>query len=87
MKNELKQKVDKLAAHLLGLAANQFENHGCNDLDEGVFNSWTNEDKQEFLRLANKWNRGDLEIDPEEIECMGDSLAMNICGYILDQSI
>lgn len=65
-----------LAANLLELAANEFSNHGCNDVDESVFKDWTIEERREFVKGFYKYN-GDPENYDENYLHLGDSILMD----------
>lgn len=54
-------KEKKLAAKMLDLASNEFGRHGCNDVDDSVYNEWTLEERQTFVKEFHDWNG-----DPEE---------------------
>lgn len=43
----------KLAGTLLGVAADEFSNHGCNDWDFPL--DWNAEDRAEFVRSLRVW--------------------------------
>ena len=50
MKHHLLQiRKRKLAAYLLNLAADKFQSHSCNDLDEEIWEGWTMEDRKELI--------------------------------------
>jgi hypothetical protein len=61
----------RLAAKLLDMAADQFSNHGCNDLPDDAFDGWDEFEKTELAKKFDKYNGGH---DAEEsgIEIMGD---------------
>jgi hypothetical protein len=52
-----------LAAKMLDLAANEFMNHGCNDLDSEVIDLLETLDKQEFIESFNE-----IEEEEEDME-------------------
>lgn len=45
-----------LCADLLDVAADEFSNHGCNDLDPEWFKDWTDTDKEQLANLMNESN-------------------------------
>lgn len=78
---EYNKKVGYLSSQLLKMAAEKFSNHGCNDLPDGIFKGWTEQDKEQFFKDGAKWNRGDLEM--EDLDHCEDWVAMHICSYVL----
>jgi hypothetical protein len=56
LENGLTDRQKSLAAALLDLAASQFANNSCNDLDLGAFH-FSSEEMRDFAELADKWNR------------------------------
>lgn len=55
----------QLTAKFLELAAGEFSNHGCNDVDEDFFEGWTKDQRQEFCKEWHEWNGDPDEYDPE----------------------
>ena len=55
MKNISKKEL-ALAAKMLELASDQFSNHGCNDVDGNVYDGWTLEERQQFVKDFHEWN-------------------------------
>lgn len=49
-------KEKHLASKMLNLAADEFSNHGCNDLDSSLFKDWSEEEIKQFLREFYIWN-------------------------------
>ena len=64
-----------LAAKMLELASDQFTNHGCNDVEESIFNDWTLEEKEAFAKEYFEWN-GDEQEDRTHLH-IGDSEIMS----------
>lgn len=52
----LTEKERKLAADLLELAKDEFENHTCNDVEEGIWEGWTIEQRKQFLKEYHEWS-------------------------------
>lgn len=81
-KNEM-----RIAAALLRLAADQYVNHGCNDLEPevvAIMNEMTPAEKVNLLRSCDDWNGGPLEFDsPDRME---DWILMRTLAYILTQT-
>ncbi len=46
----------ELMVKYLNLMGDEYANHGCNDLDKDIFNSWTVSEKKEYLKKFNEWN-------------------------------
>ena len=57
----MNEKENALAAKLLKTASEEFGNHGCNDVDESVWEGWTIEERTLFVKEFHDWNG-----DPEE---------------------
>ena len=81
-------KMLKLASVLLNLAADEFANHGCNDMDETLLKAigFTAEEKQKLAEELSQWNEGrpDPE-DPMYFEWIGDHVWMRFLAWKLDQ--
>ena len=82
MKNISKKEL-ALAAKMLELASDQFSNHGCNDVDENVYDGWTLEERQQFVKEFHEWN-GDLEEYEETFLHLGDSTIMSFLAAKLE---
>ncbi len=52
-----------LAARFLREVAEHYGNHGCNDVDEIVWQSWSIDERKEFVKEYHEWNG-----DPEEYD-------------------
>jgi hypothetical protein len=76
----------KLAAHFLKQYSESLSNNGCNDLDDDVMEilaTWTDEQKELFMRDASAWNKGNIELDsPEE---MPDWMIADVLAYQLEK--
>ncbi len=57
------QKDLELAANLLRLAADEFSNHGCNDIDDDLLKDWTDQEQEQLCKDYEQWNSG---MNPEE---------------------
>lgn len=57
------RKEKKLASYFLELASDVFGNHGCNDVEDEVWENWTLEERQKFVKEYHEWNG-----DPEEYD-------------------
>ena len=82
MKNISKKEL-ALAAKMLELASDQFSNHGCNDVDENVYDTWTLEERQRFVKEFHEWN-GDPEEYEETFLHLGDSTIMSFLAAKLE---
>ncbi len=59
----------KLISHFLKQHSEQLSNNGCNDLDADTLEmlaGWTDEQKETFMRDANAWTNGNVELDSPE---------------------
>lgn len=50
----MNSKEKLLCSKLLNLASEDFDNHGCNDLDDEFFEDWTEEEKKELNEKVGK---------------------------------
>lgn len=80
---EISKKELALAAKMLELASDQFSNHGCNDVDENVYDGWTLEEIQQFVKEFHEWN-GDPEEYEETFLHLGDSTIMSFLAAKLE---
>lgn len=76
------QKEKELTAKMLELASNEFSNHGCNDVEDSVYEGWTLEERRQFVKEFHEWN-GDPEEYNENFLHLGDSTLMSFLGYKL----
>lgn len=56
----------QLAAKLLDAAADEFGNHGSNDMDQSYFKDWTDAQKMALAYDFYQWNGGREEIEEYE---------------------
>ena len=82
MKNINKKELS-LAAKMLKLASEQFSNHGCNDVDENLYDNWTLEERQQFVKEFHQWN-GNLEEYDETFLHLGDNTIMSFLAAKLE---
>jgi len=81
----MNQKEKQLAAKMLELASETFSNHGCNDVEESVYEGWTLQERQQFVKEYHQWNehREDpIDYDPNFLH-LGDSTIMSFLAYKL----
>ena len=74
-------KEKQLAAKMLELASEQFSNHGCNEVEDSVYDGWTIEERKGFVKNFHDWN-GDPEDYDEDFLHIGDSTLM---AYFADK--
>jgi len=72
-----------LAGKLFKGAAEQYGNHGCNDLPRDTFKGWTAAEKEEFRTALQAYNGVD-DPWPEKVEHAGDN---GLMGYFAQQMI
>lgn len=60
----LNEKEKKLASHWLDEASNIYGAKGCNDVEEKVWNGWTKEERQQFVKEYHDYNGDPEEYDP-----------------------
>lgn len=71
-----------LASRLMKLAADEFGNHGCNDMDMTMFNGIAPDARQQMLTDFNIYNRTEA-IDVRPIEYVYDSSWMSYLAHRL----
>lgn len=74
-----------LAADLLRMAADEFGNHGCNDIDEALVSRFTTEEKIVLAKELGEYNG-----DPEEernFMHIGDYALMGFMAFKLRSSL
>jgi len=57
----------ELAAKMLDLADEEFGNHGCNDVDDEVYEGWTRRQRQTFVKAYHEWNGDPEEYSPDQL--------------------
>lgn len=62
----MNQKEKQLAAKMLELASDEFSNHGCNDVEDSVYEGWTIEERRDFVLEFHQWN--ERRIDPVDYD-------------------
>lgn len=60
----LNEKEKQLAAYWLDEASDMYGNHGCNDVEEKVWDGWTKEERQQFVKEYHEYNGDPEEFDP-----------------------
>lgn len=67
-KTGLTAKERKLICDLLEMASAEFSNHGCNDIEQDMWEGWTIEERKQFVKSYYEYN-GDLnEYDENHLE-------------------
>ena len=67
----------KLAKHFFRMAIDEFDNHGCNDVNERVYEGWTIEERRKFVKEFHEYN-GDPEEYNENFLYLGDTSIMGL---------
>ena len=75
-----KEKI--LAAKMLEMASDEFSNHGCNDVEDSVYEGWTLEERKQFVKEFYEWS-GYPEHFNEQYLHIGDSTIMSFLAYKL----
>ena len=75
-------KENQLAAEMLELASDTFSNHGCNDVEDSVYEGWTLEERQQFVKEYYEWNGDPENYSPTHLH-IGDSSIMRFLAYKL----
>ena len=76
----------KLAAEMLKIADDEFSNHGCNDVDDSVWDGWTIEERQQFVKEFHEWNGDPEEFDPNFLH-LQDFCIMGFLAEKLKKSV
>lgn len=79
------KKEKQLAAKMLEYAANEFSSHGCNDVKESVYDGWSLEERQQFVKEFHEWNGDPEEYSPNNLH-LGDSTLMDFLAKKLKES-
>ena len=82
----MNKKEKELTAKMLNLASDVFSCHGCNDVDDEVYNTWTLDERKQFVKEFHKWN-GDPEEYDEEILHLEDFCIMDFLAAKLRKEI
>lgn len=72
-----------LASRFLALAADEFSNHGCNDLDMSLLDGITHDEKLVLEASFNEWNHSDNKEDWMKLETIGDASLMHYLSATL----
>lgn len=80
----MNQKYRQLASKLLEMAAQEFANHGCNDVDEEVYEGWTREERRQLVRDFEQWNSQGKDYDPEWLH-LPDFALMSFFAHLINQ--
>ena len=75
-------KERKLLAYFLELATDEFGNHGCNDVNESVWEDWTLEERRKFVKEFHDYN-GDPEYYIEGFHHIPDYAIMGFFAHKL----
>lgn len=75
----------KLAAKMLDISSDEFGNHGCNDVDDAMFEGWELWERQDFCRRYHEWNGDPEEYDPNFLH-IPDYAIMSFLSHILTES-
>lgn len=76
------QKEKELASAMLEMASDVFGNHGCNALDEDVWDGWTDKQRQKFVKEYHEYNGDPEEYDPDFLN-LPDFAVMDLLAYKL----
>ncbi len=80
------QNEKNLAAKMLELASEEFGNHGCNDVDDSLFDGWSKRQRRAFVKAYQKWNGDPEEYSPDNLHlpdfCIMDFLASKLSNKV-----
>lgn len=82
----MNNKEKLLAAEMLRLAENEFSNHGCNEVEESVWDNWTIAERQEFVKEFHEYNGDYEEYDPNFLHLSNTSI-MGFLAHKLTENI
>jgi hypothetical protein len=82
----LNEKERQLAAHWLGEASDRYGNHGCNDVEEKIWDGWTKEERKQFVKEYHEYNGDPEEFDPNFLH-LPDFAIMGFLAYKLRSGI
>ena len=68
---------------MLKISSNEFSNHGCNDVDESIYEDWNIEERREFVKEIHEWN-GDPECYDENFLHTPDWVLMSFLASKLE---
>lgn len=78
-------KLLSLASKLLKDAAEEFSNHGCNDLPKSTFDGWSESECESLCEEIRQWNSDGSDPYPETIRQIGDGGLMSFLSYKLGE--
>ena len=78
----MNEKEIKLAIEFLHMASDEFGNHGCNDVEEKLWDGWTKEERQKFVKEFHE-NNGDPEEYTPDFLHIPDFAIMDFLAYQL----
>lgn len=70
----MKSKEEMLAAKMLDLASDEFSNHGCNDVEESVYEGWTLDERKQFVKEFWEWNGSPEDYDEKFLHLQDHSI-------------
>lgn len=73
----------KLCIHFLNQMLEQSFNCACNDVDDSVWDGWTKEERQAFVKESHEWNGDPEEYDPDRLAM----LDFEIAGFLVAKLI
>lgn len=60
-------KEKKLASVLLDMASSEFGHHGCNDVDEKIYEGWSIEERRALVKAFHEYNGDPQEYDENHL--------------------
>jgi hypothetical protein len=84
MGDGMTRKEKLLIAKFLDLAADEFGNHGCNDVEKSIWDGWTIAERRKFVKEYYEYNGEPEEYDPDNLHlpdfCIMDYGAAKLRG-------
>lgn len=73
-------KEKRLTAKFLTLASEEFGSHGCNDVEDSMWEGWSKEDRQQFVKEYHEWNGDPNKFNPNYLH-IPDYAIMHFLSY------
>lgn len=78
----MNQQLKNMTSFMLELAAEEFGNHGCNDIDSSFWEEMTLEERKEFVKKYHEFNGDPQDFDEDFLE-LPDFAVMGFLAAII----
>lgn len=65
--NNLSKNERRLTSDLLKISGREFANHGANDVPDKLYDGWTAEEREQFVKEFHEYNGDPEEFDPKHL--------------------